>query len=73
MEQTSEGPANKANRDPNKWRLRRNTQIKDDTLFDYRKGWLSDEVNFKYLQNEIEELRSRYHTLGVRKPERRFE
>ena len=63
----------KANRDPNKWRLRRNTQIKHETLFDYLKGWLSDEENFKDLQNEIEELRSRYHTVGVRKPERRFE
>ena len=63
----------KVNRDPNKWRLRRNTQIKDDTLFDYLKGWLSVEENFKDLQNEIEELRSRYHSLGVRKPERRFE
>jgi len=63
----------KANRDPNKWRLRRNTQIKDDTLFDYLKGWLSVEENFKDLQNEIEELRSRYHTLGVRKSESRFE
>jgi hypothetical protein len=63
----------KANRDPNKCRLRRNTQIKDDTLFEYLKGRLSDEENFKDLQKEIEELRSRYHTLGVRKPERRFE
>ena len=63
----------KANRDPNKWRLRRNTQIKDDNLFDYLKGWLSVEGNFKDLQNEIEELRSRYHKLGVRKSERRFE
>src|SRR5919112_2101858 len=35
MEQTSEGPVSKANRDPNKWRLCRNTQIKDDPLFDY--------------------------------------
>ena len=63
----------KANRDPNKWRLRRNTQIKDDTLFDYLKGWLSVEENIKDLQNEIEELRSRYHTVGVRKSERRIE
>ena len=63
----------KANRDPNKWRLRRNTQIKDDTLFDYLKGWLSVEENFKDLQNEIEELRSRNHTVGVRKSERRIE
>jgi hypothetical protein len=73
MEQTSEGPVSKANRDPNKWRLRRNTQIKHETLFEYPKGWLSDEENFEDLQNEIEELRSRYHTVGVRKPERRFE
>ncbi len=43
----------KANRDPNEWRLRRNTQIKHDTLFEYLKGWLSDEENFKDLQNEI--------------------
>ena len=63
----------KANRDPNKWRLRRNTKIKHDTLLEYLKGWLSDEENFKDLQNDIEALRSRYHTVGVRKPERRFE
>ena len=30
-------------------------------------------AQIKQQQNEIEALRSRYHTVGVRKPERRFE
>jgi hypothetical protein len=72
MEQLGWGPREQSQRDPNEWRLRRNTQIKHDTLFEYLEG-LSDEVNFKDLQHEIEELRPGYHTFGVRKPERRFE